>query len=215
MSKFCSADYAFTCEDRDSFTVDQTKIEWPFMSLNLRNFTRSIYLFDAVVHRVAPEDWDNQSPCEDWSAREVFRHHCGVLAALTATLESGETVPPKSVDSDTDPMSVWPSTRDAALQALDQPGILQREGKFWFGPMSVDQWIGIVQWDPLTHAWDIGKATGLEPYIPDDLAAASHEVIAPMREMLAGWGVVGDEVEVSDSATAAHRFLALTGRDPS
>ena len=103
---------------------------------------------------------------------------------MTATLNSGETVPPESVDSAPDPVALWNSTRDAALEALDQPGILEREGKFWFGPMSVDEWIRIVQWDPMTHAWDIGKATGIEAHLPDDLAAGSHELIEPMRETL-------------------------------
>ena len=185
------------------------------MSANLRNFTRSVFVFDAVVQRVALGDWDNQSPCEGWSARDVLQHHCGVLAAMTATLNSGETVPPESVDSAPDPVALWNSTRDAALEALDQPGILEREGKFWFGPMSVDEWIRIVQWDPMTHAWDIGKATGIEAHLPDDLAADSHELIEPMRGTLSKWGLVADPVVVAEGATAAERFLGLTGRDPS
>ncbi len=184
------------------------------MSANLRNFTRSVFVFDAVVQRVALDDWDKQSPCEGWSARDVLRHHCGVLAAMTATLNSGETVPPESVDSAPDPVALWDSTRDAALEALDQPGILEREGKFWFGPMSVDEWIRIVQWDPMTHAWDIGQATGVEAHLPDDLAASSHELIEPMRETLSKWGLIADQVDVADSASAAERFLGLTGRNP-
>ena len=185
------------------------------MSVNLRNFTQSVYVFDAVVRRVAPQDWDNQSPCEGWSARDVLRHHCGVLTAMTATLNSGETVPPESVDAAPDPVALWNSTRNAALEALDQPGILEREGKFWFGPMTVDEWIRIVQWDPMTHAWDIGIATGVEAHIPDDLAANSHELIEPMRETLSKWGLVADEVQIAEDATASERFLGLTGRDPS
>jgi len=134
---------------------------------------------------------------------------------MTATLNSGETVPPESVDAAPDPVALWNSTRNAALEALDQPGILEREGKFWFGPMTVDEWIRIVQWDPMTHAWDIGKATGVEAHIPDDLAANSHELIAPMRETLSKWGLVADEVQTADDAPASERFLGLTGRDPS
>ena len=67
----------------------------------------------------------------------------------------------------------------------------------------------------MTHAWDIGKATGVEAHIPDDLAATSHELIAPMRETLSKWGLVSDEVQTADDAPASERFLGLTGRDPS
>ena len=80
--------------------------------------------------------------------------------------------------------------------------------------MSVDQWIQVVQWDPITHAWDISKAAGIEPHIPDDLASASHEVISGMRETLHKWGLVADEVEIAGDASASDKFLALIGRDP-
>ena len=96
------------------------------MSLNLRNFTRAIYTFDAVVHRVSDEDWDNQSPCDEWSARDVLKHQCGVLGAMTATLVGGETVPPEPIESAEQPGMVWRQTRDALLEALDTPGILER-----------------------------------------------------------------------------------------
>ena len=185
------------------------------MSLNLRNLSKAVYTFDAVVHRVSDEKWDNQSPCDEWTARDVLRHHCGVLTALAATLESGETVPPVSIESADDPAMVWTQTRDTALEALDTPGILEREGKFWFGPMSVDQWIQAVQWDSIAHAWDIAKATGVEAHIPHDLAGISHEVIGQMRDTLAGWGLLADAVEAPEGADAAQRFLAMIGRDPS
>ena len=133
------------------------------MSLNKRNFTRAIYVFDAVVQRVPSDKWDNQSPCDEWTARDVLRHQCGVLQAMAATLKSGETVPPQPIDSAETPAAVWAETRDSVLAELDEPEILDREGKFWFGPMSVDQWIQVVQWDPITHAWDISKAAGIEP----------------------------------------------------
>ena len=185
------------------------------MSLNLRNFTQAVYTFDAVVHRVADEDWDNQSPCEEWAARDVLKHQCGVLGAMTATLVSGKTVAPSSIESADNPAVVWQQTRDALLEALDTPGILDREGKFWFGPMSVDQWIQMVQWDPITHAWDIAKAADIDAHIPDGLAEISYEVMGPMRETLAGWGLIADQVELLEGAGATERFLAMVGRDPS
>ena len=51
--------------------------------------------------------------------------------------------------------------------------------------MTVDDLIGVVQWDPLTHAWDVAKAAGIEAHIDADLATRSYETIAPMREVLA------------------------------
>ena len=61
----------------------------------------------------------------------------------------------------------------------------------------------------------IRDSTGIEAHLPDDLAAASHELIEPMRETLSKWGLVADPVGVAEGATASERFLGLTGRDPS
>ena len=36
-----------------------------------------------------------------------------------------------------------------------------------------------------------------------------------MRETLSKWGLVADEVQIAEDATASERFLGLTGRDPS
>ena len=96
------------------------------MSLNKRNFTRAIYVFDAVVQRVPSDKWDNQSPCDEWTARDVLRHQCGVLQAMAATLKSGETVPPQPIDSAETPAAVWAETRDSVLAELDEPEILDR-----------------------------------------------------------------------------------------
>ena len=103
---------------------------------------------------------------------------------MAATLQSGETVPPEPIESADNPVAAWTQTRDSVLAELDEPGFLDREGKFWFGPMSVDHWIQGVQWDPMTHAWDIASAVGIAAHIPDDLASVSHEVISGMRETL-------------------------------
>jgi uncharacterized protein (TIGR03086 family) len=134
---------------------------------------------------------------------------------MTATLVSGETVPPASIESADEPAMVWRQTRDAVLEALDTPGILEREGKFWFGPMSVDRWIQVVQWDPIAHAWDIAKAAGVDAHIPHDLAEISDEVMGKMRETLASWGLIAAEIEPPEGADSVERFLAMIGRDPS
>ena len=184
------------------------------MSQNKRNFTRAIYVFDAVVHRVPNDKWDSQSPCDGWTAKDLLRHQCGVLQAMAATLQSGETVPPEPIESADNPVAAWTQTRDSVLAELDEPGILDREGKFWFGPMSVDQWIQVVQWDPMTHAWEIASAVGIAAHIPDDLASVSHEVLSGMRETLHKWGLISDEVAIAQDASASDKFLALIGRDP-
>ncbi len=185
------------------------------MSENLRNFTRAVYGMDAVVQRVPEAAWDNPSPCEGWSARNVLAHQIGVLRGATETIASGEMKRVAQPEELPDPVSEWNKTRDGVLAALDQKGALNQEGEFWFGPMSIDQFISVVQWDPLTHGWDIAKATGVEPSLDPELAQRSYDTIAPMRANLAKRNLVAEaEVEVSAGADIVDRYLGLVGRDP-
>jgi len=93
------------------------------MSENLRHFTASLYGFDAVVQRVEPDQWSNESPCEGWCARDVVAHQASVLTAVTKIAESGEMVGPAEFELGDDPVATWNDVRDGVLAALDRPGV--------------------------------------------------------------------------------------------
>jgi len=186
---------------------------WP-MSENLRNFTKAIFGVDAVVTRVPDDAWDNPSPCEGWTARDVLGHHVGVLAGIAHMAAGQDMIAPTTPEDLSDPQGLWAEARDSVLETLDQPGSLQHHGKYWFGPMTIDQLLGITVWDPLAHAWDIGKSTGVDAVLAEDVVAASAATIGAMRDGLAKRQLVGAEVSVAEGASAVDRFLGLIGRDP-
>ena len=185
------------------------------MSENLRTFTKALYGMDAVVRRIPDDAWDQPSPCEGWSARDVLGHQAGVLNGVAHMAAGNDMILPTAPEDLSDPQAVWQAARDGVLEALDQPGALHHSGKYWFGPMSIDGLIGVVQWDPLTHAWDLGQATGVEAVIDEGLAQQSFDRISSMRESLAKMRLVGDEVAVPADADIVSRYLGLVGRDPS
>ena len=184
------------------------------MTVNLRNFSRSVYGFDAVVRRVPAGAWSNASPCEGWDAAHVLSHQIGVLDGVARAARGEDIGMPGGATGLDDPQGAWAACRDGLLEALDGDGALERSGKYWFGEMSVDTFIGIVQWDPLAHAWDISRAVGLDPVPDQELAQASLDTIGQMAEMLRKWKLIGDPVEVPADASAMDRFLALIGRQP-
>lgn len=184
------------------------------MSDNLRNFTAALYGFDAIVQRVQPDQWSNDSPCEGWCARDVVAHQASVLTAVTKIAESGEMVGPAEFDLGDDPVATWNEVRDRVLAALDRPGVLQQEGQFFFGKPTVDELIGFVAWDPLGHSWDLAQATGQQVYADPVVAQHVIDTITPMADTLRTYGVMGEPVDVPDGADAMTRYLGLTGRDP-
>lgn len=184
------------------------------MSENLRNFTRAVYTMDAVVSRVPNAAWDNDSPCDGWTARDVVAHQTGVFDGLAEIARTGELAFPQMPEDRSDPVGMWQTSRDALLSALDQQGALQHEGGYWFGPMSVDQMISIVQWDPVIHSWDLAQAVGVEAHVPEELAAQSLATVGGMRDALAKMKLISDAVAVAADASVVDQLLGLAGRNP-
>jgi uncharacterized protein (TIGR03086 family) len=184
------------------------------MSKSLRNYTKALYGFDAVVQRVPADRWDADSPCEGWCARDVVAHACGVMQAVEAMARTGENSLPTTPDPAGDVVGLWNTSRDDLLEALDHPDVLNRVGNYWFGEGTIDDILAFSVWDPLGHSWDLARATGQKAHASDDVAEASIAVISANADMLREMGLMGDPVPVPADAPAMTRFLGLTGRDP-
>lgn len=184
------------------------------MSENLRSFTAAVYGFDAVVQRMPNEAWDAPSACEGWNGRDLLSHQCAVLNGVTQVAKTGQMAKPTPPDDVSDPVAAWNTCRDELLATLDQPGILNQEGPFWFDAATVDDMIGIVQWDPLAHAWDLAQTCGMDACINESVAEAVLPTIEAMQSMLVKTERTTEPVEVPADAPASVRFLAATGRNP-
>jgi hypothetical protein len=109
------------------------------MTANIRAFVQALYGFDAVVQRMAEDDWGRPSPCDGWAACDVVVH-VSWGAELFAGMARGEP---------------------ASVPALaDGPPGLSR------GETDMDSWLGFATWDPLVHTWDLAMAVG-QPVVAD------------------------------------------------
>ncbi len=180
------------------------------MSVNLRNFTRSVYAFDAVVQRVPADQWAAPTPCVEWNAAELVAHQCAVLNGVKLMAETGQMAPP-TPSPDADPVSMWNACRDGVLAALDGQGVLAQPGPFWFRAATIDEVCAAVQWDPVTHAWDLATATGIDHGLDDELIEITIAQVAPRAEMLVTSGRTAEQSQPVD-ATPLARYLAMVGR---
>lgn len=182
------------------------------MSKNYRQFVQAVHAFDAVVRRTSPGSWQNPTPCEGWTASDLLEHQCAVLNGVTAVAETGKMAMPTPPADMSDPQATWAATRDALFETLDRQGVLAQRGPFWFGAETVDDMIGVVKWDPVTHAWDLAQAVGEDPALDDALVQACYDTVAPLSEMLVDSGRTGPVLEVAADAPILDRYLALVGR---
>jgi uncharacterized protein (TIGR03086 family) len=186
------------------------------MSLNLRDFTKAAYTFDAVVQRVPADAWDRRSPCEEWSAREVLGHVVWAMQRIAAGALGADTPAerPEAESAGDDPASTWTETMGDTLAALDRQGVLDRTVTASFGTATIDAMLGFYPADLLAHAWDIATTAGLDAHLPADLCERFAVGIAAAGDGVRGPGRMGEPVAVASDADAATRFVAQTGRTP-
>jgi len=183
------------------------------MSENLRNYTKGVYLLDAVAQRVPADAWDNPSCCDGWTAREAAGHAAWLIRNI-GSVASGNGPISEQAEAEVlgdDPPAGLRSIIAGTLEALDQQGSLQAIAQTPFGEMPVDAFIGIVWVDPVTHAWDVADATGVDHGIDEATAEQALAQLQPVADGLRGPGLFSDAVDAS-GADAVSRFIAFTGR---
>lgn len=186
------------------------------MSQNLRDYVKTIYTMDGVVRRVADGDWDNQSPNDDWTAKQTLGHVIWGMKRMIASVTDGP-LPAEQAEADVAgdrPAETWDGVRENLLDALDHHGVLKKEIETPFGEMTVDDALGRFFFDALTHAWDIAQATGVDAAIPDDLAQKSLGILMAFGDAVRGPGIFDDAVEVPEDAPVQDKLIAYSGRTP-
>jgi uncharacterized protein (TIGR03086 family) len=172
--------------------------------------------FGAVLAQA--EDLDRPSPCGGWSARAVVGHVLIGLDSVAATTR-GESYDwssapdPTSVPGD-DPLRAFEDRKHAALAGMektDLDAVLETP----MGRMAVRERLAFPAMDLHLHAWDLGRAVGVQVEIPPAVAAFTHAVLDPLpAEMVRSERVFGPEVPAPADATPTEALVAWTGRNP-
>lgn len=174
-------------------------------------FRRAAATFSAVAHAVPPDRWDDPSPCEGWSARDVVTHMVEWMPGLLASIGAPVAGVP---DAATDPATAWDRLAAGIQAVLDDPDRARREITHeHLGTLTVERAIGMTMTgDVLVHTWDVARATGGDERLPADLVRQQAEGMAAMGDALEQSGHFGPVVAVPDDADEQTRMLGLSGR---
>ena len=186
------------------------------MSANLRMYTTIVFGFEHVLRLVPTDAWDNPSPCEGWSTRDVAGHAMGVVNNVAARGGVGEAIDVfadlGAIGGD-DPLVTFRAMRDRYLEATDRPGALQVVFTSSMGEVTLDRYIGSMCADTLVHTWDVARGAGvddrLDPgavrWVHAELATRDQSVIRKPGRYDEALSIDGDEQT---------RLIAYTGRNP-
>lgn len=162
--------------------------------------------------RAVPEDaWNNPSPCEGWTARDVVGHLTDWIPAFFGS--HGVKFPPVPSVAD-DPVGAWETVRVTIAGALVDPTLATRQVATPFGVKSLAETVDmIVTGDVFTHTWDLARATGQpETLDPDQLERMIAGMAAMPDEVLRADGMFGPRIDVPADADDQTKFLGFVGR---
>ena len=182
-------------------------------------YRRRADAFEQRVARVAPDQWSNQSPCEDWTARDVVGHVVDMHSAMLHPLDRQPRRTPSVAE---DPLAAFVNARADIEAVLDDPALAAIECSTPMGPATAADHIDrVASEDLVVHGWDLARATGQDDTIDPGEVERMWPIAQAMDERMRipnafGPGIVvfGPEVSVPDNAPLQDRLLGLLGRDP-
>ncbi|MHB8621603.1 MAG: TIGR03086 family metal-binding protein [Chloroflexota bacterium] len=174
---------------------------------------RALAATGQLVAGVRADQWSAPTPCTEWDARQVANHLVYGGLRLTA-LVADEPAPAAGGDLlGDDPVAAYRAAAARLQAAFARPGVLQRTYPSPFGPLPGAGLVQLRIAEVLIHGWDLARATGQPPALPEDLAEQSLAIFrARLGDGPRTGGPIGCPQPVADDAPAIDRLAAFHGR---
>ncbi|HLG69314.1 MAG TPA: TIGR03086 family metal-binding protein [Chloroflexota bacterium] len=175
----------------------------------VQDLERTLDSVERLIGGVRPEQWSNPTPCTDWDVRQLVSHMASGNLRFAAIVSGGPVTP----EASDDPAKALRAAGAALLDSFTQPGALERSYQSPFGELPGPALVHLRIGEMLTHGWDLARATGQMPDLPEDLA---EQELAAFRAQLGNApresSPVGQPQPVADDAPAIDRLAAFLGR---
>ncbi len=166
--------------------------------------------FDAAVRAVSPEQWGEQSPCEQWTARDIVAHVVQGHRRVIAGVRGGE---PEPLGADEDPRQAWGNASRTIEEITGDPAALATELDGPTGKMSAGDIIGrFVSMDLLVHTWDLARTIGTDEHLDEDAVRRAYDALRPMDAVIRQPDVFGPRLEPPADADLQTALLYFLGR---
>lgn len=164
----------------------------------------------AVIEAVPPEAWNNPSPCEGWTARDVVRHVIETQRELFAGRDLNLGDEP---DIDTDPAEAWRDHAERVRAVISDEAVPAIAYDGYFGPTTLGATLEqFYVWDMYVHRWDIAEAAGLDAELTDAELDRIEQGADSFGEALYMDGICQPSVQAHADAGRLVQLLARLGR---
>lgn len=174
--------------------------------------------FGKLLDNVTEGQWTDGTPCTDWDVR-ALADHVIVGNNFFAAAARGEKASFDQLAGDLpeDRKVAFAESAKLTAEAFAADGVNDRMFELPFGTLPAQAAIGIHFVDIVVHSWDLARATGQPPEVPQDLVEQAWNItqLFPDTPDLRGpGGPFGPKVDVPADAPALDRLVAFLGRHP-
>ncbi|GGZ28226.1 TIGR03086 family protein [Streptomyces inusitatus] len=183
----------------------------------LSRHAEALALFGDRVHQVRADQWDEPTPCTDWSVRDLVNHLTSEQLWVPDLVTAGATVEEVGDAHEGDvlgtrPRAVWDAAARAARKAFAEPGALGRTVWLSYGETPAVAYCSQMIMDAVVHSWDLARAIGASERLPDALVAFALDEVTPYAAGLSDSGFFAPPIEPPPGDSHQTRLLALLGR---
>ena len=176
------------------------------------HYRRLAIAFGDTVEGLNADEWEKQSPCEQWSARDVLKH---VLDSEVDVVNKVGLSIDRSVEPNHDPVGAWREVRDAMQAILDDPAKSELTYESFGAPTTLAKTVSrFLFFDLIVHRWDIARAAGGDVKIASEDVDSSHDFLDAMGQMFYDYGASSPALPISEGASPQDKLLGRAGREP-
>lgn len=178
-------------------------------------YHRTVETWADRVNAVGTDQWDDPTPCRDWTVRDLVNHVVGE-DAWTVPLVEGRTLADvgTSLDGDLLGDDPVPAALDAAMAATKSTAERLPGGgtvHLSYGDEQLTEYVHQLAADHLVHSWDLAVATGGDTRLDPHLVSEVQAWFSAREQMYRAGGVIGPR-GVSHGGAQAD-LLSAFGRD--
>jgi uncharacterized protein (TIGR03086 family) len=164
---------------------------------------------------------DSPTPCDEWDLRRLVNHAVNAVGIAAGVLNGTDDRDPWAGSAEALAAADigWPDAVGSydevvgSVFAAARAGALERLYFLHQAQMPGEVMIRSVAFDSAVHGWDIARATGQDPTIPEAVALEFLPLAASIAEPTRSI-VFRPVVDVAATASASDRLVALLGRNP-
>ncbi|MDQ3878369.1 MAG: TIGR03086 family metal-binding protein [Actinomycetota bacterium] len=179
-------------------------------------FARALDQFGERVAAVKDDQWNDPTPCTDWDVRALTNHVINEVLWMPPLFE-GKTIEQVGDRFDGDQLgdnaqTSWKKAQRGALDAVSQPGALEKTVHLSFGDFPGRVYLGQVTSDLVIHCWDLARGIDGDDRLDPELVSFVIAELGPQVEAWRSAGALESEVPVAADADEQTKLLAMAGR---